>query len=289
MTPPGHLFCFGIGYSAMALSRRLDIAGWRVSGTCRDPARRAALAALGIEAALFDGSAPMDRPALLADATHILLSIPPGETGDPARLHHAADIAAAGAARWVGYLSTTGVYGNRDGGWVDEDADLRPSSPRSERRVAAERAWLDWGTQTGIPVQVFRLAGIYGPGRSVADQVRKGTARRIARPGHLFSRIHVEDIATVLAASIARPHGGAIYNVCDDEPAAPSDVIRYACELLAIEPPPEIPFDEADLSPMAQSFWADNRRVRNDRIKRELGVALAFPDYRVGIRTILGG
>lgn len=285
------LFCFGLGYTAMALGRRMDtLRGWTVAGTCRKPARKAALAALGIEAALFDGSEPMDRPELLTGATHVLLSIPPGEAGDPAFRHHAETIAAAGSVGWVGYLSTTGVYGDRNGGWVDETSELRPSSPRSERRVAAEADWLAWGRETGIPVQIFRLAGIYGPGRSVANQVKDGTARRIDRPGHLFSRIHVEDAATVLAASIDRPEPGGLYNVCDDEPAAPADVVAYACELLGRTPPPAIPFEEAakDMSAMALSFWADNRRVRNDRIKDVLGVELAFPDYRIGLQSILG-
>tara|TARA_R110000868_G_scaffold32036_4_gene116900 strand:+ start:1535 stop:2410 length:876 start_codon:yes stop_codon:yes gene_type:complete len=288
MTGPGTLFCFGLGYSAMALSRRLDAAGWDIRGTCRKPARRAALGALGISAALFDGESPMDRPELLHGATHVLLSIPPGTEGDPAFRHHADDIAAAGTVEWVGYFSTTGVYGNRDGGWVDETSDLRPGSDRSKRRAAAERAWLDWGAENDIAVQVFRLPGIYGPGRSAVDQVKAGTAKRISKPGHVFSRIHVEDIATVVAASIARPEPGGIYNVCDDEPASPADVTAYVCELLGRAPPPEIPYEDADLSPMAQSFWSDNRRVRNDRIKNVLGVRLDFPDYRIGIRGILG-
>ncbi len=285
------LFCFGLGYTAMALGRRLNTQGWRVAGTCRNPARRAALGALGIDAALFDGTAPMDRPELLRRATHVLLSIPPDGAGDPAFRHHAANLAAAGGVEWVGYLSTTGVYGDRGGDWVDETSELRPASDRSRRRADAEAAWLEWGAKSGIPVQVFRLAGIYGPGRSTADQVKAGTARRIDRPGHLFSRIHVEDAATVLAASIARPRAGGIYNVCDDEPAAPADVVAYACELLGREAPPLVPFEVAwaAMSPMARSFWSDDRRVRNDRIKAELGVALAFPDYRTGLRTILGG
>jgi nucleoside-diphosphate-sugar epimerase len=278
MTGPGTLFCFGIGYSAMALSRRLDAAGWTIRGTCRKRARQAALGALGISAALFDGENPMDAPELLQGATHVLLSIPPGPDGDPAFRHHAADIAAAGSVGWVGYFSTTGVYGNRDGAWVDETSDLRPGSDRSQRRVDAERNWLDWGAAHGI----------YGHGRSAVDQVKAGTARRISKPGHVFSRIHVEDIATTVAASIARPEPGGIYNVCDDEPAAPSDVTAYVCELLGQKPPPEIPYDDAELSPMGQSFWADNRRVRNDRIKDVLGVKLDFPDYRIGIRGILG-
>jgi len=226
---------------------------------------------------------------LLAGATHVLLSIPPTDDGDPALRWHTEDIASAGSVGWVGYLSTTGVYGNRDGDWVDEASDPRPSSPRSERRVTAEQAWLEWGERTDIPVQIFRLAGIYGPGRSVVNQIKAGTARRITKPGHVFSRTHVEDIATVIVASIARPRAGGIYNICDDEPAAPGDVVAYACSLLEIEPPPEIPVEDADLSPMAKSFWSDNRRVKNDLIKSELGVELAFPDYRIGIRTILGG
>lgn len=288
MTDTGTLFCFGLGYSAMALSRRLDAAGWEIRGTCRKPSRQTALGALGISAALFDGAGPMDPPDLLEGATHVLLSIPPGAEGDPAFIHHADDITAAGTVKWVGYFSTTGVYGDRDGDWVDETADLRPGSERSQRRVDAERAWLDWGAKHDIAVQVFRLPGIYGPGRSAVDQVKAGTARRISKPGHVFSRIHVEDIATVVAASIGQPNPGGIYNVCDDEPAAPSDVTAYVCELLGREPPPEISFAEAELSPMALSFWSDNRRVRNDRIKDELGVKLDFPDYRIGIRGILG-
>ncbi|MFT5486852.1 MAG: nucleoside-diphosphate-sugar epimerase [Paracoccaceae bacterium] len=288
MSSPGTLFCFGLGYSAMALSRRLDAAGWTIRGTCRKPARKAALGALGISAAIFDGETPMDPADLLQGATHVLLSIPPGAEGDPAFRHHAEDIAAAGTVEWVGYFSTTGVYGNRDGAWVDETSDLRPGSERSQRRADAEHSWLNWGAQHGISVQIFRLPGIYGPGRSAVDQVKAGTARRISKPGHLFSRIHVEDIATVVAASISRPQPGGVYNVCDDEPAAPGDVVAYVCELLSREPPPEIPYDEADMSPMAKSFWSDNRRVRNDRIKEDLGVRLDFPDYRVGIRGIMG-
>jgi nucleoside-diphosphate-sugar epimerase len=299
MTIPGTLFCFGLGYSAMALSRRLDTAGWTVRGTCRKPDRRAALGALGISAAVFDGSGPMNAPPattditatpdILHDVSHVLLSVPPGDDGDPAFRHHADDIAATGTVKWVGYLSTTGVYGNRDGDWVDETSELQPGNERSKRRAAAESDWLGWGARNGIPVQVFRLAGIYGPGRSVANRIKAGTAQRVSKPGHVFSRIHVEDIATVLAASIARPEPGGIYNVCDDEPAAPSDVTAYVCELLGKAPPPEVPFADAEISPMAQSFWAENRRVRNNRIRDVLGVELAFPDYRIGMRAILGG
>lgn len=272
----------------MALSRRLNTGGWQIRGTCRNPTRLRALKILGIDAALFDGTKPMKPKDAMQDATHVLLSIPPGSDGDPAFFHHADQIAETNSVKWVGYLSTTGVYGNRDGGWVDEKSDLRPSSSRSKRRVDAERMWLTWGDRNGIPTQIFRLAGIYGPGRSIADQVKAGTVMRISKPGQVFSRIHVEDIATVLTASIANPQPGGIYNVCDDEPAAAAEVTSYVCGLMNMAPPPLIPFEKAVLSPIAKSFWADNKRVRNDRIKDELGVKLAFPDYRIGMRAVLG-
>lgn len=282
------LFCFGLGYSAAALSRRLDAAGWAVGGTRRDAGRCAALRVLGFDAAVFDGESPMDPAGALAGATHVLVSVPPSAAGDPALRLHGDALAASGAVRWLGYLSTTGVYGDHGGAWVDETSELRARSARARRRAAAERAWLGWGRSRRVPVHVFRLAGIYGPGRSALDQVRSGTARRVVREGQLFSRIHVEDLATVLEASMARPDGGAVYNVCDDEPAASADVVAYAASLLGVEAPPEVPFDRAEMSPMARSFWADSRRVRNRRIREELGVELAFPDYRSGLRAIAG-
>jgi nucleoside-diphosphate-sugar epimerase len=202
---------------------------------------------------------------------------------------HGADIARLSGLRWVGYLSTTGVYGDRDGGWVDESSELRPTGERGRRRVVAETAWLDLWRRHGLPVHVFRLAGIYGPGRSAFDSLRQGRAQRVDKPGQVFSRIHVDDIAAVLAASMAKPNPGATYNVCDDDPAAPAEVIAHAADLLGIEPPPLVPFAEAKLSYMARSFYADNKRVRNDRIKAELGVELAYPDYRRGLADILKG
>jgi nucleoside-diphosphate-sugar epimerase len=188
---------------------------------------------------------------------------------------------------WVGYLSTTGVYGDRDGGWVDETSELRPSGARGRRRVAAETAWLDLWRDRGVPVHIFRLAGIYGPGRSPFDALRAGTAKRIVKPGQVFSRIHVDDLASVLLSSIARPRPGAVYNVCDDEPASPADVVAHAAQLLGAPPPPLVSFDEAALSPMARSFYADNKRVSNALIKTELGVRLRYPDYRAGLAAIL--
>jgi nucleoside-diphosphate-sugar epimerase len=272
----GRLLCFGLGYSARALVRRLGD-GWSVVSTSREG---------GDGSLRFDADHPLSRAAL-ADASHILVSIPPDAAGDPVLHAHADDIAALRQLRWLGYLSTTGVYGTRGGGWVDETAELRPSGARSRQRVAAEGAWLDLWRAADVPVHVFRLAGIYGTGRSAFDALRAGTAKRIDSPGQVFSRIHVDDIAAVLLASMARPRPGAIYNVCDDEPAAQADVVAEAARLLGIEPPPLVPLAAADLSPMARSFWADNKRVANALIKRELDVALACPSYREGLAAIL--
>ena len=188
-------------------------------------------------------------------------------SGDPALDRHADDIAAIPGLAWLGYLSTTGVYGDRAGGWVDENSELRPSGPRGQRRVAAEAGWQGLWRRRGVPVHIFRLAAIYGPGRSPFDALRAGTARRIAKPGQVFSRIHVDDLAGVLVASIARPRPGAIYNVCDDEPAAPEAVVAHAASLLGLPAPPLVPFEAAGLSPMARSFYDDNKRVSNALIK----------------------
>ncbi|MEE8332713.1 MAG: SDR family oxidoreductase [Alphaproteobacteria bacterium] len=281
------LFCFGLGYSALRLVEAVRANGWDVAGTCREEAMRDALRARGIEAHLFGGAHGALDPAVLSGATHLLHSIPPADNGDPVLAAHGGDIAAIDTLCWVGYLSATGVYGDRGGGWVDEDTPPNPGIARSHRRLAAERQWRDYGSAQAIPLHVFRLAGIYGPGRSALDQVRAGTARRLVKAGLFFSRIHVDDIVGVLRASMARPDPGAIYNVCDDEPAPATDVVAFACDLLGVAAPPEIPFAEAELSPMAQSFYAENRRVRNRRIKRDLGVALRYPDYRAGLKAVL--
>ncbi len=281
------LFCFGLGYSALGLVRRLRPKGWVIAGTCRDDDRRAELAREGVEAYLFDGPFA-DIAAALADTSHLLSSVPPDAAGDPVIARYGSTIAAIGGSlTWMGYLSTTGVYGDRAGDWVDETSPLRPSGERGRRRCEAEAAWLGLWRQHGVPVHLFRLAAIYGPGRSALDQVRLGAARRIDKPGQIFSRIHVEDIATVLEASMARPRPGTVYNVCDDMPAAPQTVIAFACALLGVEPPPLMPFDQADLSPMARSFYDDNKRVDNARMKRELGVRLRYPDYKAGLRALM--
>ena len=282
------LFCFGLGFSARTLATRLRSAGWQVAGTTRGAKKAAALAREGIEVHVFDRGRPIADPAkALAGASHILSSVPPDELGDPVIDHHAADITARAGIAWVGYLSTTGVYGDRDGGWVDEDSALAPTGERGRRRVAAERAWLDLYRDSGLPVHLFRLAGIYGPGRNALETVRAGRAKRIDKPGQVFSRIHVEDIAAILEASIARPNPGRAYNVCDDNPAPPPEVIAHACALLGVEPPLLVPFEAAELSPMGRSFYRDNKRVSNRRIKEELGVALAYPDYKTGLDALL--
>ncbi|MEM7651553.1 MAG: SDR family oxidoreductase [Pseudomonadota bacterium] len=291
MTP--RLFCFGLGYSAMILAETLLKEGWTVAGTCRSEAKKQALEEVGIDAFLFDRGHPLDDvSAAFAGVTHFLTSVPPDQDGDPVLDHHGADLAALGTSsqhsiQWVGYLSTTGVYGNLDGGEADEDTPRNPTSARGHRRVEGEDSWFALGEKAGFPVHVFRLAGIYGPGRSAIDQVKSGSGRRLSKPGHKFSRIHVEDIAGVLRASIAKPNGGRAYNVCDDAPSESRFVIEAAAEMLGMDPPPLIPFADAELSPMARTFYGDNKTVSNARIKEELGYVLRYPDYHAGLRSIM--
>jgi nucleoside-diphosphate-sugar epimerase len=278
----GTLLSLGHGYVAAALARRLLPRGWRVIGTTRSADKAARLAADGVEARTWPGA---DLAPDLAAATHILASAAPEAYGDDPFLPLLRT--AQAAPRWVGYLSTTGVYGDHAGGWVDEDTPLAPSTERGRRRVAAERHWQSLCAARGWPLHIFRLAGIYGPGRSPLDRVRDGTARRIVKPGQVFSRIHVDDIALALDASMAAPRAGDVYNLCDDEPAPPQDVLAHAAALLGLPPPPEVPFDEAGLSAMARSFYAESKRVRNDRATRELGIALRYPTYREGLAALL--
>ena len=284
------LFCFGLGYSAERLVRDLVDSddGWLVAGTFRDEEKAVGLKKIGVETLFFDGEQPIScAEKWLKRATHLVISVPPGPQGDPVLRHHRDDIAKLSDLEWVGYLSTTGVYGDRQGAWVDETAELTPSGPRGERRVAAEDGWRELWCTHQVPVHLFRLAGIYGPGRNALETVRSGRARRIDKPGQVFSRIHVDDIAQILKASIEQPNPGTSYNVCDDEAAAPKTVIEFACKLLHVEPPPLLPFNEADLSEMARSFYADNKRVSNERIKKELMVKLKWPTYREGLQSLL--
>jgi nucleoside-diphosphate-sugar epimerase len=286
-TAPRHLFCFGFGYSALALAPLVAAEGWTVSGTCRTTERAAALRALGFAVELFDRDRPL-AAAAISGITHLLVSVPPDATGDPVFDRHSRDIAALPGLAWLGYLSTTGVYGDRGGGWVDETAALRPSGERGRRRVKAEADWLGLWRSHGLPVHIFRLAAIYGPRRSPFEALRTGVAKRIDKPGQVFSRIHVDDLARVLLASMRRPRPGAIYNVCDDEPAAPEAVVAHAAGLLGMPMPPMVPLAEARLSAMALSFYDDNKRVQNTLIKQELGTVLRYPDYRAGLAAILG-
>lgn len=284
--PPGHLFCFGFGYTARRLAARLLTCGWRVSGTVRDP--EAPPVADGCRLHRFDGEEPLADPgAALAGVTHVLSSVPPGAAGDPVLLTHARDLCGIRSLSWIGYLSTPAVYGDRGGAIVGEDDEPRPSSARGKRRLAAERAWLE--TTRGGPgaVHIFRLAGIYGPGRNVIRQVRQGTARIIEKPGQVFNRIHVDDIGSILMASMARPRPGATYNVADTEPCSSGDVVRHACALLGATAPRPVPFAEADLSDMARSFYGECKRLDTRLLREELGVTLTYPSYREGLEALL--
>jgi nucleoside-diphosphate-sugar epimerase len=256
---------------------------WKISATSRDAAGIAEINAQGFHGLLFDKALQ-----IAPDVTHLLISAPPGENGDPVlRLFEEQLQRLSKQMKWVGYLSTTGVYGDRGGDWVDEDRPLEPTTARGQRRLEAERGWLKLHSDFSLPVHVFRLAGIYGPGRNTLLNVRDGSARRIIKPGQIFSRIHVDDIAGVLAASIVKPNPGRAYNVCDDEPCPPQKVVEFAADLLGLPLPPEIPFEEAELSPMAKSFYAESKRVSNKRIKTELGYKLIYPNYREGLRALL--
>lgn len=277
------LLVFGHGYTAGYLTPLLRARGWDVIGTTRSAPDR--VAAAGATPLLWPGDSGALRTAL-AEADSILVSAAPGPQGDPVLAEFAQDLAGS-APRWLGYLSTTAVYGDRDGGWVDEDSALMPSTGRARARVEAEAAWQSMAGAHALPLHIFRLAGIYGPGRGPFAKLRAGVAQRVVKPGQVFSRIHVEDIAQALLASIAAPSPGAIYNICDDQPAPPQDIIALAAEMLGMPAPPEVDFADARMSPMARSFYADSKRVSNRRMKHELGVVLRYPDYRSALAAIL--
>ena len=276
------LLSFGHGYSARALTRLLLPEGWAVIGTTRSEEKAETLRSEGVDPLVWPGA---DMTDALARATHLLISAGPDEHGDPVLAQMADKIVAkAPDLEWVGYLSTTGVYGDHNGGWVDESAALTPATKRGQLRVEAEA---QWQAIPDLPLHIFRLAGIYGPGRGPFSKVRNGTARRIIKEGQVFSRTHVEDIAQILHASIKKPNPGAAYNVCDDDPAPPQDVIAYAAKLLGLPIPEAIDFDKAEMSPMARSFYAESKKVSNKRIKEELGVDLIYPNYRAGLQALL--
>jgi hypothetical protein len=287
-TRPMNLFFFGFGYTATVLAERLSATpGHAIAGT---RTRLDRPAPTGVRLAAFQGDSR--QPAittLLANATHVLVSIPPDLEGCPALRLHGEDLARLERLEWVGYLSTIGVYGDASGGWVDEDTPANPASERALRRLKAEQAWRAFGRETGGRVEIFRLPGIYGPGRSVIDNLRAGTARRIVKPGQVFNRIHVVDIARVLEAAMTTPTGFDTFNVTDDEPGPPQDVVAYAAELLGMTPPPAIAFADARLSPMAASFYSESKRVRNGRMKRAFGISLQYPTFREGLLSIVTG
>jgi nucleoside-diphosphate-sugar epimerase len=274
------LLIFGYGFSSKAFAKAVP-RDWQIVATTRSPEKAARMTE--VTPRLFPGD---DLAQEVAEATHILISAGPDHGRDPV-LAELRDAFAAASPEWVGYLSTTGVYGDHQGGWVDERTPLTPTSARGEARVATEGEWLELYRDHGLPVHIFRLAGIYGPGRGPFAKVRSGTARRIIKENQVFSRTHIDDIAQVLLASIARPNPGAAYNVCDDQPAPPQDVIAHAATLLGLPVPPAIPFDEAEMTPMGRSFYSESKRVDNSRIKEELGVKLLYPDYHSGLAALL--
>lgn len=288
---PPHLLVFGYGYTARRLGAQLRLQGWDVTGTTRSPERAEELAAEGTRGLVFD---PAEGPSTevrdaVRNATHLLDSIPTRGEGDPVLRHLRDEVTEAAGRRlsWMAFLSTTGVYGEHHGAWVDEATPPHPGLERTRLRLAAEEGWAALSAETGVPLQIFRIAGIYGPGQSVLDRLRDGTARRIVKPGSVFNRIHVDDIVGAILAGMVHPEVTGPVNLADDLPAPGDEVLEYACALLGMEPPPAIPFEDAGLSPMGRSFYAEDRRVRNTRLKEALGYALRYPTYREGLTALL--
>jgi nucleoside-diphosphate-sugar epimerase len=282
------LFVFGLGYVGQAFASAVMERGWTVAATARDADRAAALRALGIEAIDADDRAAMT--AALTGVNAVLITAPPTADGCPGLEAVIPALAAAQAfPDWIGYLSTTGVYGDFEGRWVFESSPLKAQSVEGARRVGAERDWRQVGRGMGLTVATFRLPGIYGPGRSALDRLRAGEGRRIVKPGQVFSRIHLDDIVSGLLASLDQPRAGGVYNLCDDEPAPPQDVMEHAAGLLGVAVPPDLPFNELGLSPATRRFYAENKRVSNALAKAELGWRLKYPTYREGLAAILAG
>jgi nucleoside-diphosphate-sugar epimerase len=282
-----NILILGLGYSAGFFARAALARGWEVTGTVRSAEKAAELSREGIRTLVFGGFAVSSALVkAVAEADAVLVSVQPAEDGDPALGPLRAALMAAPNLRWIGYLSTIGVYGDQSGAWIDEATPPAPTNARTRQRVEIEEAWLELGRDSGKPVQIFRLSGIYGPGRNAITKLRNGTANRLIKPGQVFNRIHVDDIAGVLMASLAQPRQDAIYNVTDDEPGPPQDVITFAAELTGLEPPPEIPFEQAKLSPMAASFYGESKRVSNALVKREFGYAFRYPTYREALRAL---
>ena len=277
-----HLIVFGLGYTGTAIAAAAARLGWQVTATSREPTRLSAPA--GVVLVDFNNAAPT-----MMQATHIVQTAAPDDHGDPVLARYGAEVKGAHRLRWAGYLSTTGVYGDRGGGWVDEDTPVAPTVARAQRRVAAEQAWV--AALPNCAIDLFRVAGIYGPGRSAFDDLRSGQARRVLKPGHLFGRIHRDDIAAAVLAAMQqeRASGPRVLNLADDEPAASAEVTAEAARLLDLDPPPLVPFAEAiaSMSQMGRSFWSENRRVRSEKTQQRLGLRWRYPTYREGLRAIL--
>gem|GEM_PF-19754 len=290
-TTDKNLLIFGMGYSASHFARRMLAKGWSVTGTSRSEAGCAAVAALGATPCHFDGNEAAisdDLKSAIANASHILVSAGPNEQGDPVLGRCGDVLKKADQIGWIGYLSTVGVYGDHDGAWVDETSECRPVTKRNVWRLEAEKTWAEFGDETNKRTQVFRLGGIYGPGSNTLEKLKAGKSRRINKPGQVFSRIHIEDIAATIEAAIERPCEHTIFNVVDNEPAPPQDVIAYGAELLGMDIPPLIHIDDADLTPMARSFYGQNKHVSNARLRQDLGLTLTYPTYREGLRALVG-
>lgn len=283
------VFFFGMGYSSRATARALhqlrdpDIP---IAGTTRSAEGAEAYADSNYRIHVFDGEVPgATLGEDLRQATHVILSIPPDERGDPALNLHRADLDAAPNLQWIGYFSTVGVYGDFGGQWIDETAATHPLNIRSKQRVEAEQAWRDYAEQRGVPLFIERLAGIYGPGRSAFDKLREGTARRIVKRDQVFNRIHVEDIGRITALAALQKLEGT-YNLTDTEPAPPQDLVTYAAQKMGVAPPPDVPFETAAMTEMARSFYSDNKRVSSQRILAALNTTLKYPTYREGLDAI---
>ncbi len=274
-----HLLCFGFGYCAKYLAEILLEQGFRVSGTHRNMMDCENDRNLGITSYIFDQDLPIENMWDINTVTHILISIPPQNSQDIVLKEHLADLKKMPKLEWVGYLSTTGVYGDKQGDWVDENSVCSPTTERTIARLNAEKEWLG----TDLPVNIFRLSGIYGPNNSIIEQLKNGTAKRINKPGQFFSRIHVADIANTLIASMNKNTKNEIFNIADDYPCSQEEVVAYAAQLLNLPAPPLVDFKDAELSEMAKSFYAQNRQVKNDKIKNELGVELLYPSYKEGL------
>jgi len=283
------VFFFGMGYSSLASARAIHLSidsAIPISGTTRTEEKAEELADSAYRIHVFDGESPgLTLEEDLDKASHVILSIPPDEHGDPALNHHRSSLDRAKNLEWIGYYSTVGVYGDFGGAWIDESANTSPLNRRSRQRVEAEAGWRAYAASRGLPLLILRLAGIYGPGRSALDKLRDGTARRIVKPGQVFNRIHVEDIGRVTALAASRKLAGT-FNLTDDEPAPPQDLVTYAARLMGVTPPPEMPFETAEMTEMARSFYSDNKRVSNKAIKEVLGIELLYPTYREGLDTI---